>query len=38
MNSTALDQKIANTFGEFAIDKGLTARLGLSRDDRHAPS
>ena len=38
MNSTALDQKIANTFGEFAIDKGLTARLGLSRDDRHVPS
>ena len=38
MSSQALDQKILDTFKEFAIDKGLITRLGLSRDDRHIPS
>lgn len=38
MSTTALDQKIQETFKEFAIDKGLITRLGLSRDDRHIPS
>jgi ATP-dependent Lon protease len=33
-----LDRKILETFKEFAIDKGLITRLGLSRDDRHIPS
>jgi ATP-dependent Lon protease len=32
------DKKILETFKEFAIDKGLITRLGLSRDDRHIPS
>ena len=31
-------RKILDTFKEFAIDKGLITRLGLSRDDRHIPS
>lgn len=38
MNKQDLDQKILDTFKEFAIDKGLITRLGLSRDDRHIPS
>lgn len=38
MSTTSLDQKIQDTFKEFAIDKGLITRLGLSRDDRHIPS
>jgi ATP-dependent Lon protease len=38
MNTEGLDQKIRDTFQEFAIDKGLITRLGLSRDDRHIPS
>ncbi len=33
-----LDRKILDTFKEFAIDKGLITRLGISRDDRHIPS
>lgn len=35
---SSLDHKILDTFKEFAIDKGLITRLGLSRDDRHIPS
>jgi len=39
MNSTKkLDRKIQQEFGEFAIDKGLLRRMGLSGDDRHVPS
>ncbi len=38
MSTSKLDQKILDTFKEFAIDKGLITRLGLSRDDRHIPS
>jgi ATP-dependent Lon protease len=38
MTNTALDSKICDTFRDFAVDKGLIARLGLSRDDRHIPS
>ena len=38
MSSQDLDHKIRDTFKEFAIDKGLITRLGLSRDDRHIPS
>ena len=34
----ALDLKIRDTFGEFAVDKGLIRRLGVSGDDRHIPS
>jgi ATP-dependent Lon protease len=38
MTTEELDRKILETFKEFAIDKGLITRLGLSRDDRHIPS
>src|SRR5581483_6985142 len=38
MSTPDLDRKILDTFKEFAIDKGLLTRLGLSRDDRHIPS
>ncbi len=38
MSNSKLDQKIQDTFRELAIDKGLSTRLGLSRDDRHIPS
>lgn len=38
MSTPDLDGKILDTFKEFAIDKGLITRLGLSRDDRHIPS
>jgi ATP-dependent Lon protease len=38
MGTADLDHKILDTFKEFAIDKGLITRLGLSRDDRHIPS
>lgn len=38
MATPELDKKIVDTFKEFAIDKGLITRLGLSRDDRHIPS
>jgi ATP-dependent Lon protease len=38
MATPELDKKILDTFKEFAIDKGLITRLGLSRDDRHIPS
>ena len=34
----AFDNKIREVFGEFAIDKGLAKRLGVSGDDRHVPS
>ena len=38
MATPELDRKILEAFGDFAIDKGLITRLGLSRDDRHIPS
>ena len=38
MATPELDRKVLETFKEFAIDKGLITRLGLSRDDRHIPS
>src|SRR5271157_591568 len=38
MTTRELDKKVRDTFQEFAIDKGLITRLGLSRDDRHIPS
>jgi ATP-dependent Lon protease len=38
MSNPALDQKIREVFGEFAVDKSLVRRLGLSGDDRHVPS
>ncbi len=37
MTST-LDDKIRSAFGEFAVDKGLIRRMGVSGDDRHVPS
>lgn len=36
--TTALDTKIREVFGEYAVDKGLIRRLGFSGDDRHVPS
>ena len=36
--SDSLNEKIKNVFGEFAIDKGLILRMGISGDDRHVPS
>ena len=38
MTSTTLDDKIRSVFGEFAVDKGLIRRMGVSGDDRHVPS
>src|SRR5262245_63469160 len=38
MTTTTLDKKIRTVFGEFAVDKGLIRRLGVSGDDRHVPS
>lgn len=38
MTSTTLDDKIRSAFGEFAVDKGLIRRMGVSGDDRHVPS
>ncbi len=38
MTTTALDDKIRSVFGEFAVDKGLIRRMGVSGDDRHVPS
>ena len=38
MTSTPLDDKIRSVFGEFAVDKGLIRRMGVSGDDRHVPS
>ena len=39
MNSSDnLNEKVKTVFGEFAIDKGLISRMGLSGDDRHVPS
>ena len=35
---TTLDDKIRSVFGEFAVDKGLIRRMGVSGDDRHVPS
>ncbi len=37
MTST-LDDRIRSAFGEFAVDKGLIRRMGVSGDDRHVPS
>ena len=33
-----LDSKICEVFGQFAIDKTLVRKLGVSGDDRHVPS
>ena len=30
--------RFAPVFGEFAVDKGLIRRMGVSGDDRHVPS
>jgi len=38
MAESQLDAKIREVFKEFAIDKGLVRRLGVSGDDRHVPS
>ena len=38
MTSKTLDDKIRSVFGEFAVDKGLIRRMGVSGDDRHVPS
>ena len=38
MSQLALDEKIRDVFAEFAVDKALVRRLGLSGDDRHVPS
>jgi ATP-dependent Lon protease len=38
MADAQLDAKIREVFQEFAIDKGLVRRLGVSGDDRHVPS
>ncbi len=38
MAASAFDNKIREVFGDFAIDKGLLRRLGVSGDDRHVPS
>jgi ATP-dependent Lon protease len=38
MAVTSLDSKIRDVFQDFAIDKGLLRRLGVSGDDRHVPS
>ena len=35
---STLDDKIRSAFGEFAVDKGLIRRMGVSGDDRHVPS
>lgn len=37
-NIGELDNKIKEVFGDFAIDKGLIRRMGISGDDRHIPS
>ena len=37
-DSDALDEKVRDVFQEFAIDKGLIRRMGISGDDRHIPS
>ena len=33
-----MDYKIRSVFGEFAVDKGLIRRMGVSGDDRHVLS
>lgn len=38
MSNLELDKKIRDTFHEYAIDKSLIRRLGVSGDDRHVPS
>lgn len=35
---STLDEKVKDVFREFAIDKGLISRMGISGDDRHVPS
>lgn len=37
-NSTSFDEKVRDVFQEFAIDKALIRRMGISGDDRHVPS
>jgi ATP-dependent Lon protease len=36
--TTSFDEKIRDVFQEFAIDKALIRRMGISGDDRHIPS
>lgn len=36
--ATSFDEKIRDVFQEFAIDKALIRRMGISGDDRHIPS
>src|SRR5262245_65207074 len=38
MSDTSFDDKVMRVFGDFAIDKGLIKRLGISGDDRYIPS
>ena len=38
MDTTSLNQKIINNFGELSIDKRLIRRLGIAGDDRQIPS
>jgi ATP-dependent Lon protease len=38
MSDADLDRKIRDTFHEYAVDKALIRRLGVSGDDRHVPS
>ncbi|HBJ34342.1 MAG TPA: BREX system Lon protease-like protein BrxL [Planctomycetaceae bacterium] len=37
-DQAAFDEKVRDVFQEFAIDKALTRRMGISGDDRHVPS
>lgn len=37
-NSASFDKKVRDVFQEFAIDKALIRRMGISGDDRHVPS
>jgi ATP-dependent Lon protease len=38
MAASPLDNKVREVFGDFAVDKELIRRLGVSGDDRHVPS
>jgi len=37
-DSASFDEKVRDVFQEFAIDKALIRRMGISGDDRHVPS
>ncbi|MCP4891983.1 MAG: BREX system Lon protease-like protein BrxL [Planctomycetaceae bacterium] len=37
-DTTSFDEKVRDVFQEFAIDKALIRRMGISGDDRHVPS